>query len=91
MVIETAIGGETVTRTVEGRERYPVSVRYARDFRDSLPASARCWCRPRPASPARRNWPASRFTTGPAMIRDEGGLLAGYVYVDTASRTSAGT
>ena len=34
-VIETAIGGKTITTTVEGRERYPVSVRYARDFRET--------------------------------------------------------
>ena len=33
-VIETAIGGNTISTTVEGRERYPISVRYARDFRD---------------------------------------------------------
>ena len=40
-VIESAIGGENVTRTIEGRERYPVNVRYARDFRDDLPALER--------------------------------------------------
>jgi len=36
-VIEPAIGGQNITRTIEGRERYPVNVRYARGFRDSLP------------------------------------------------------
>ena len=40
-VIQSAIGGATVTRTVEGRERYPVNVRYDRDFRDNLPALER--------------------------------------------------
>jgi len=35
-IIETAIGGKTIATTVEGRERYPISVRYARDFRDDL-------------------------------------------------------
>src|SRR5207244_7064404 len=36
-VIESAIGGQNITRTIEGRERYPVNVRYERGFRDSLP------------------------------------------------------
>jgi Cu(I)/Ag(I) efflux system membrane protein CusA/SilA len=40
-VIQSALGGENVTQTVEGRERYPVNVRYARDFRDQLPALER--------------------------------------------------
>ena len=40
-IVETAIGGKTITTTVEGRERYPVSVRYARDFREDLDALKR--------------------------------------------------
>src|SRR5207237_7021473 len=36
-VIESAIGGQNITRTIEGRERYPVNVRYARGFRDTIP------------------------------------------------------
>lgn len=35
-IIESAIGGKTIAMTVEGRERYPINVRYARDFRDDL-------------------------------------------------------
>ena len=35
-IVETAIGGNTIGTTVEGRERYPISVRYARDFRDDI-------------------------------------------------------
>ncbi len=90
MVIETAIGGETVTRTVEGRERYPVSVRYARDFRDSLQAIGAVLV-PTPSGDV----PLAQLARisirkGPAMIRDEGGLLAGYIYVDTASRDLGG-
>ena len=41
-IIETAIGGKTITTTVEGRERYPISVRYARDFREDLERSSAC-------------------------------------------------
>ena len=90
MVIETAIGGETVTRTVEGRERYPVSVRYARDFRDSLQSIGAVLV-PTPSG----NVPLAELARisirkGPAMIRDENGLLAGYVYVDTASKDLGG-
>src|SRR5258706_7234850 len=40
-VIETAIGGKTIATTIEGRERYPINVRYARDFRDDLDALKR--------------------------------------------------
>ena len=40
-IIETAIGGKTITTTVEKRERYPVNVRYARDFREDLDALKR--------------------------------------------------
>jgi copper/silver efflux system protein len=40
-IIETAIGGKTISTTVEGRERYPISVRYARDFREDLDALKR--------------------------------------------------
>jgi copper/silver efflux system protein len=82
--IQIAIGGETVTRTVEGRERYPVNVRYARDFRSELPALGRVLVR----TAAGAQIPLSSVTeiqtrTGPAMIRDEDGQLAGYIYIDT--------
>jgi Cu(I)/Ag(I) efflux system membrane protein CusA/SilA len=83
-VVQTAIGGENVTRTVEGRERYPVNVRYARDFRDDLPALGRVLVRtPSGAQVPLAQLAEIRTRTGPAMIRDEDGLLAGYVYVDT--------
>jgi Cu(I)/Ag(I) efflux system membrane protein CusA/SilA len=85
-VIQSAIGGMNVTRTIEGRERYPVNVRYDRDFRDDLPALSRVLVK----TPAGAQVPLGQLadialTEGPAMIRDEGGQLAGYVYVDTGS------
>ncbi len=90
-VIQAALGGATVTTTVEGRERYPVSVRYQRDFREDLPDLAQIRVR----TPAGAQVPLGQLasialTTGPAMIRDEDGLLAGYVYVDTESRDLGG-
>jgi Cu(I)/Ag(I) efflux system membrane protein CusA/SilA len=85
-VVQTAIGGLTVTRTFEGRERYPVSVRYERAFRDDLPALERVLVR----TPSGAQVPLGQLASialaeGPAMIRNENGLLAGYVYVDAST------
>jgi Cu(I)/Ag(I) efflux system membrane protein CusA/SilA len=85
--VENAIGGEDVTTVVQGRERYPVNVRYMRDFRGDLGALQRVLV---PAG-GRRQVALSelaeiRTSSGPAMIRDENGMLIGYVYVDIAGR-----
>jgi Cu(I)/Ag(I) efflux system membrane protein CusA/SilA len=86
-VVENAIGGDNVSTVVLGRERYQVNVRYLRDFRSDLAALGRI---PVPAS-GQRQLPLSDLakistTTGPAMIRNENGLLTGYVYVDVVGR-----
>jgi Cu(I)/Ag(I) efflux system membrane protein CusA/SilA len=86
--IEKAIGGQNVTTTVEGRERYPVNVRYMRDFRSDLGAMGRILVA---ASGGQKQIPLSQLATirtvnGPSMIRDEDGLLTGYVYLDIAGR-----
>jgi Cu(I)/Ag(I) efflux system membrane protein CusA/SilA len=86
--IEKAIGGQNVTTTVEGRERYPVNVRYMRDFRSDLGAMGRILIA---ASGGQIQIPLSqlaaiRTVNGPSMIRDEDGLLTGYVYVDISGR-----
>jgi len=91
-VVSKAIGGENVTTTVEGRERYPVNVRYMRDFRANLGALGRVLV---PASGGQRQIPLSQLATvkaasGPSMIRDEDGLLTGYVYVDVTGRDQNG-
>jgi Cu(I)/Ag(I) efflux system membrane protein CusA/SilA len=90
-VIQSAIGGMTVTRTVEARERYPVAVRYERAFRDDLPALQRVLVRTSAGAqvPLGQLADISR-AEGPAMIRDENGQLAGYVYVDTGTRDLGG-
>jgi Cu(I)/Ag(I) efflux system membrane protein CusA/SilA len=87
-VVQNAIGGENVTTTVEGRERYPVNVRYMRDFRSDLDALTRVLV---PASDGRRQIPLGSLATvkvvsGPAMIRNEDGMPTGYVFVDVAGR-----
>ena len=91
-VVQKAIGGENVTTTVEGRERYPVNVRYMRDFRSDLGALGRVFV---PVSGGQKQIPLSQLArvsvvSGPAMIRDEDGLLVGYVYLDVAGRDTQG-
>ncbi|MHC1745460.1 MAG: efflux RND transporter permease subunit [Syntrophobacteraceae bacterium] len=87
-VVQNAMGGESVTTTVEGRERYPVNVRYMRDYRSDPEALGRMLV---PANDGKIQIPLDqlatvRAATGPSMIRDEDGLLTGYVYVDIAGR-----
>ncbi len=92
MVVMSAVGGENVTTTVEGRERYPVNIRYLRDFRSDLNALERVLV---PAMDGRLQVPVSqladvRLVSGPSMYRNEDGLLSGYVYVDLAGRDVGG-
>ena len=90
-VIESAIGGRNVTRTIEGRERYPVNVRYQQGFRDTLPDLQRVLVKTSLGAQIPLAQLAKiALTTGPAMIRDENGQLAGYVYVDTATTDIGG-
>ena len=86
--LSTAVGGDNVSTTIEGRERYPINVRYKRDFRSDLEALGRVLV---PAG-GDRQIPLSELATiqmlnGPAMIRNEDGLLTGYVFVDLADRS----
>ena len=98
-VIQSAIGGMNVTRTIEGRERYPVNVRYPRELRDDIDKIKRILVPVRldgapgmgKASAAGPGVMAQiplaqladiSLTTGPAMIRDEDAMLAGYVFID---------
>jgi len=90
-VVQNAIGGENVTTVVHGRERYPVNVRYMRDFRSDISALGRVLV---PVSGGQRQIPLTQLATikpnnGPAMLRNENGLLTGYVYVDVTGRDAA--
>jgi len=83
-VIQTAIGGMTVSETVEGRERYPINVRYAREFRDDPSLLDKVLV----ATPLGTQVPLSQVAevktvTGPPMIRSEDGKLVGFVFLDT--------
>src|SRR3974390_766634 len=84
-VLMSAIGGEQVTTTVEGRERYSVNVRYLRDYRTDLDSLQRVLVN----TPSGAHIPLAQIAgislkTGPGMIRDENGRLSGYVYVDVS-------
>ena len=59
-----------------------------RDYRSDPDALSACWCRPWTARRRfrSRSWPTSERSAGPAMLRDENGMLNGYVYVDVAGR-----
>jgi copper/silver efflux system protein len=81
--VTSGIGGEMVAENVEGRERYPVNVRYKRDFRDNVEELQRVLI----GTPSGAQIPISEvakisFSRGPSMIRDEDGALTGYVYID---------
>jgi copper/silver efflux system protein len=86
-VVMSAVGGDSVSTTVEGRERYSINVRYLRDYRSDIDSLERVLV----ATPSGAQIPLGqianiRFRTGPGMIRDENGRLSGYVYVDVAGR-----
>ena len=90
-IVMSAIGGENVTTTVEGRARYPVNIRYPRELRDNIERLREVLVR----TPTGAQVPLGliadiRKTTGPAMLRDENGMLAGYVFVDLASSDIGG-
>ncbi len=85
--VEAAIGGRNVTWTVEGRERYPVQVRYARDYREEPEALARVLVStPDGGAVPLGQLARIRTTTGPDMVRSEAGQLSGLVQVDVGDR-----
>jgi Cu(I)/Ag(I) efflux system membrane protein CusA/SilA len=89
--VSSGIGGEMVTENIEGRERYPVNVRYNRDFRNNIEELRRVLI----ATPSGAQIPIEQiarisFSRGPAMIRDEDGALTGYVYIDLNAKDYGG-
>ncbi|HSB45630.1 MAG TPA: CusA/CzcA family heavy metal efflux RND transporter [Nitrospira sp.] len=86
-IIESAIGGENIATTIEGRERYPINVRYLRELRDEPEKLRRVLVdTPTGAQVPLAQLATLRFVNGPPMIRDENGMLAGYVFVDMVGR-----
>jgi Cu(I)/Ag(I) efflux system membrane protein CusA/SilA len=88
MIVQSAIGGENITTTVEGKERYPVNVRYAREFRDDIDKLSRVLV----PTPTGAQVPIAqladiRFSTSAPMIYNEGGSRLGYVFVDVKGKS----
>ena len=82
-VVTSEIGGADIAENVEGRQRFPIAVRYQRSFRDNPSAIAQALI-PTPTGEQIPIGEVARlyYSRGPAMIRDEGGLLTGYVYLN---------
>ncbi len=92
MMVESALGGATITQTIEGRERFPVSIRLAQDYRNSLDRIRRIPIQ----TPALGTVPLSevaeiRFENGPPMINSENALLRGAVLFNVRNRDLGGT
>ena len=90
-VITSEIGGADIAQNVEGRERFPISVRYQRSFRDHLEALSQALI----PTPSGEQIPISEvarvyYSRGPAMIRDEDGALTGYVYLNLNTHNYGG-
>jgi Cu(I)/Ag(I) efflux system membrane protein CusA/SilA len=91
MSIMSAIGGDNVTTTVEGRERYPVNVRYMRDYRSTVDRLERTMVSTTDGMQIPIAQVADvKLVSGPGMIRDENGRLSGYVYVDVSQSDVGG-
>jgi Cu(I)/Ag(I) efflux system membrane protein CusA/SilA len=90
-IILTAIGGEPITQTIEGRERYTVNIRYPRALRENIDQLKRILIPTLTDSHIPIGEIADlEYKTGPAMIRDENGFLTGYVYLDTGESDIGG-
>ncbi|MCL5279764.1 MAG: CusA/CzcA family heavy metal efflux RND transporter [Planctomycetes bacterium] len=91
MIIMSAVGGENVTTAIQGPERYGVNVRYARDYRDDLEKLQRVLVPTMSGAQIPLGAIADiSVSLGPGMIRDENGMMAGYVYVDMTSQDIGG-
>jgi len=90
-VIETAIGGDSITTTVEGRQRFPVNVRYARELRDDFSKLERILVStPMGAQVPITQLASLRLTSGPPVVKSEDAELVGYVFVDVKGRDLGG-
>jgi Cu(I)/Ag(I) efflux system membrane protein CusA/SilA len=90
-VITSEIGGADIAQNIEGRERFPIAVRYQRDFRNHPEALSQALI-PTPSGEQIPIGEVARvyFSRGPTMIRDEDGALTGYVYLDLKTNDYGG-
>lgn len=90
-LVTSGMGGENIATTIDGRGRFPINVRYLRDYRDDLQALRQMLV----MTPSGAQIPLGEvadvtLTRGPSMIRDEDGQLTAYVFVDLASNDYGG-
>ena len=86
-VIAAAVGGENVSETIEGLQRFPISVRYPREVRDSIEALRDLSVLTEKGAQIRlRDVATVTIADGPPMLRSENGRLSGWVYVDIRGR-----
>ncbi len=91
MIIGSAVGGENITTTIEGRERYPVNLRYPRELRDSIEQLERILVPTATGAQVPLAQLADiKMIQGPSMLRDENGFLSGYVFVYMTGRDIGG-
>ncbi len=89
-IVSSAIGGETVGETIEGLARYPISVRYPREWRDTPQGLERLpILTPQGSQITLGSVARVRISDGPPMLRSENARLAGWVYVDVRGRDIA--
>jgi copper/silver efflux system protein len=84
--VENAIGGENISTAIQGRERYPVSVRYLPDFRSDISALGHVLVTIGQKQVPLQELAAIKVSSGPSMLRNDNGLLTGYVLVDVTGR-----
>jgi Cu(I)/Ag(I) efflux system membrane protein CusA/SilA len=90
-IVRTAVGGEEVTESVEGLQRFPINVRYPREWRDSLDSLISLPIVTQSgAHIALSDVATVRIKDGPGMIRTENARLNGWVFVDIAGRDLGG-
>jgi Cu(I)/Ag(I) efflux system membrane protein CusA/SilA len=89
--VSSGIGGRDIAENIEGRERYPINVRYQRAFRDNIDEMRSVLIgTPSGAQIPLRQVANITFSHGPAMIRDEDGKLTGYIYIDLTNSDYGG-
>ncbi len=90
-VIETALGGEMLSTAVEGRNRFPIRIRYLRDYRDNIPAIGRILVSGMEGAQVPLSLVTKlRVSTGAPEINSEGGLLRSLVYLNVRGRDMGG-
>ena len=86
-VVSSAIGGDNIGDTIEGLQRFPINVRYPREYRDSIEKLRQLpVLTPRGAQIRLGDVATIRITDGPPMLRSENARLSGWVYVDIRGR-----